>query len=62
MMVTKPRKPLSERLKLGLQEALAHAKGELKLKTVVVTEVPAADHDGSESPSDPSPASSTSAS
>ena len=39
-MATKPRKPLSERLKLGLQEALAHAKGELTLKTTVLPEAP----------------------
>jgi len=40
-MAKKPRKPLPERLKLALQEALAHAKGELKLKTVVIPENPA---------------------
>ena len=39
-MATNPRKPLSERLKLGLQEALAHAKGELTLKTTVLPEAP----------------------
>lgn len=39
-MATKPRKPLSERIKLGLQEALAHAKGELTLKTTVLPEAP----------------------
>lgn len=42
MMATKPRKPLSERLKLGLQEALAHAKGKLKLKTAVIVKAPPA--------------------
>ena len=39
-MATKPHKPLPERLKAGLAEALAHAKGELTLKTVTVYEVP----------------------
>ena len=62
MMATKPRKPLPERIKLALQEALAHAKGELTLKTVVVPEAPEADHRKSGLPSDPSPASSSSAS
>ena len=37
-MATKPREPLPERIKAGLAEALAHAKGELTLKTVVVPE------------------------
>ena len=35
--MTKVRKPLFERLKKGLEESIAHAKGELTLK---VTEVP----------------------
>ena len=39
-MATNPRKPLAERIKLGLQEALAHAKGELTLKTTVLPEAP----------------------
>ena len=60
-MATKPREPLSERIKMVLQEALVHAKGELTLKTIVVPEAPEADHDGRESSSDPSlPASSSS--
>lgn len=40
MMATKTRKPLFERLKTGLEEGIAHAKGELTLKTVVVPEAP----------------------
>lgn len=39
-MATKPRKPFFERLKAGLHEAIAHAKGELTLKTVEVPEAP----------------------
>ena len=39
-MTTKPRKPLFERLKAGLEEGIAHAKGELTLKTVAVPEAP----------------------
>ena len=42
MMATKPRKPLAERIKAGLAEALAHAQGELTLKTVVVLKAPLA--------------------
>src|SRR5437763_12678882 len=39
LMATKLRKPFFERLKTGLEEGIAHARGELTLKTV---EVPAA--------------------
>lgn len=39
-MVAKARKPLFERLKSGLEEGIAHAKGELTLKTVEVPEQP----------------------
>ena len=39
-MTSKARKPLFERLKGGLEEGLAHAKGEVSLKTVVVPEKP----------------------
>src|SRR5580704_1897424 len=39
-MTTKARQPLFERLKTGLQEGIAHAKGELTLKTVEVPEAP----------------------
>ena len=39
-MATKPRKPFFERLKAGLQEGIAHARGELTLKTVEVAEAP----------------------
>ncbi|MCA9114067.1 MAG: helix-turn-helix domain-containing protein [Planctomycetaceae bacterium] len=39
-MTVKQRKPLSERLKQGLQEGIAHASGELALRTVEVSEVP----------------------
>jgi len=38
-MAKKPRKPLSERIKLALQEALAHAKGELTLVTITILKV-----------------------
>jgi putative transcriptional regulator len=38
-MATNPRKPFFERLKAGLEEGIAHARGELTLRTV---EVPAA--------------------
>lgn len=34
------RKPLFERLKAGLEEGIAHAKGNLELKTVEVPEAP----------------------
>ena len=37
-----PRKPLFERLKSGLSEAIPHAKGKLTLKTVTVLEAPPA--------------------
>jgi len=33
--MTKTRKPLAERIRIGLEEALAHARGELTLKTIV---------------------------
>ena len=39
-MTTRHRKPLFERLKQGLQEGLAHAQGELTLRTVDVPEDP----------------------
>jgi putative transcriptional regulator len=39
-MASKPRKPFFERLKAGLEEGIAHAKGELTLKTVDVPEAP----------------------
>ncbi len=39
-MKTKARKPLYERLQAGLAEGIAHAKGELSLKTVEVPEKP----------------------
>ena len=39
-MKTKVRKPFAERIRAGLEEALAHAKGELTLKTVEVPEAP----------------------
>ncbi len=34
------RKPLFERLKIGLEEAIAHEKGELTLKTVEIPDAP----------------------
>jgi putative transcriptional regulator len=40
MMATKPRKPIFERLATALKEGIAHAKGELTLKTVEVPEAP----------------------
>ena len=40
MTETKTRKSLFERLKTGLEEGIAHAKGELTLKTTVVPEAP----------------------
>ena len=40
MMATKTRKPLFERLKTGLEEGIAHAKGVLTLKTIEVPEAP----------------------
>lgn len=39
-MAIKSRKPIFERLKQGLKEGIAHAKGELLLKTVEVPEPP----------------------
>ena len=39
-MATKARKPFYERLKTGLEEGIAHAKGELTLKTVDLPEDP----------------------
>src|SRR6476469_9619844 len=39
-MATKTRKSLFERLKAGLREGIAHAKGELNLKTIEVPEPP----------------------
>ena len=39
-MTTKARKPFAERLREGLEEALANAKGELTLKTIVHPEPP----------------------
>ena len=39
-MATKTRKPLFERLKVGLEQGIAHAKGELTLKTIEVPEAP----------------------
>ena len=39
-MTAKARKPLFERLKAGLEQGIAHAKGELTLKTVEVPEEP----------------------
>ena len=39
-MSTRPRKPLFERLKQGLEQGIAHAKGELTLRTVVMPEEP----------------------
>jgi putative transcriptional regulator len=40
LMAVKPRKPIFERLKTGLEEAIAHAKGELSLRTIDVPEAP----------------------
>jgi hypothetical protein len=39
-MAIKARKPLFERLKAGLEEGIAHARGKLTLKTVVVPLAP----------------------
>ena len=39
-MGAKARKPFFERLKLGLEEGIANAKGELTLKTVEIPEAP----------------------
>ncbi len=40
MMATANREPLYERLRKGLGEGIAHAKGELKLKTIELPEAP----------------------
>jgi putative transcriptional regulator len=40
MMPTKTHRPLFERLKTGLEEGIAHAKGKRSLKTVEVPEAP----------------------
>ena len=40
MRKTETRKPFFERLKTGLEEGIAHAKGELTLKTVELPEAP----------------------
>ena len=39
-MATKTRKPFFERLKAGLEEGIAHAKGEITLRTIDVPEAP----------------------
>jgi putative transcriptional regulator len=39
-MATKRRKPLFERLNAGLEEGIAHARGELTLNTVAAPEAP----------------------
>ncbi len=39
-MSIRPRKPLFERLKQGLEEGIAHARGEINLRTVVMPEEP----------------------
>lgn len=39
-MKTGKRKPLFDRLKQGLEEGIAHTKGELTLKTVEIPEEP----------------------
>jgi putative transcriptional regulator len=39
-MATKARKPFFERLKSGLEQGIAHARGELTLKTVELPNVP----------------------
>ena len=39
-MTTKSRKPLFERLKQGLEEGIAHSKGELTLKNIEVPDDP----------------------
>lgn len=36
----KPRKPLAERLRIGLEDALSHARGGLTLKTIKLPEPP----------------------
>jgi putative transcriptional regulator len=39
-VTTKQRKPLFERLRAGLEEGIAHARGELNLKTIEVPDPP----------------------
>ena len=39
-MPAKTRKPFFERLKTGLEEGIAHARGELTLRTIDVPEAP----------------------
>lgn len=39
-MSTRPRKPLFERLKQGLEEGIAHSRGEITMRTVVIPEEP----------------------
>jgi len=39
-MATRARKPLFERLKAALEEGIAHAKGELPLRTIEVQDAP----------------------
>jgi putative transcriptional regulator len=39
-MATEHRKPIFDRLKSALEEAIAHAKGELTLKTIQLPEAP----------------------
>jgi putative transcriptional regulator len=39
-MATKTRKPFFERLKIGLEQGIAHARGELMLKTVEIPDAP----------------------
>jgi hypothetical protein len=43
-MTTRARKPLFDRLKTGLEEGIAHARGELTLKTVEMPEAPSEVH------------------
>ena len=40
IIATKPRKSLFEHLRTGLEEGIAHAKGQLTLKTVEIPEAP----------------------
>ena len=39
-MASRSRKPLFEPLKQGLEEGIAHSKGEMTLKTIEVTDDP----------------------
>lgn len=39
-MSSKTRKPLFERLKAGLEEGIAHARGELNLRTITIPDAP----------------------